>query len=332
VQALEGQLASAKKFHTAEYKDRRAAESRLAAIHQRILGDEEVLLEVAHDAYGKAVNEGLEPAVALEHVVIDLGRYLLGEDATEAAKYPPEVLCEHGAGEGAECYVCHPPAAPEPTTEAPRCTCEPGKRRADCPALVGEPRLWCCGGTDEHPPQHTRECYSWTLAKPTPEPSTAERLLSEEREASITSVLRAAQPTTVELFATVRGPLSDWQRGCVVGSGNVDRAAYALALLEHRMGALARALSDAVSAMERAEMDVGRIGIDGPIGRGAEKDVLDGLSSAAEAARAALTDAPEVYTREEVEDVCDAVYSDCAGDSGFKMLAEVKHRLSAMRK
>ena len=70
----------------------------------------------------------------------------------------------------------------------------------------------CCGGSDEHPPQHTQDCDM----RPAPP---------------------AAEPTTAEAFSTVRTYCAKW--------GDGDKPLTALSLLERRMGAMeaaARAL------------------------------------------------------------------------------------------
>jgi hypothetical protein len=126
---------------------------------------------------------------------------------------------------------------------------------------------------------------------PTPE-SKADRLLREEQEASLESVKRAAEPTTAEAFATLEKGMQEWGRA--LENDPVERKAHAasraaLSLLERRMGAMARAL-------QRLEMFL----------TGPTRHDLPSLDEV----RTALTDAPAVFTLDEVEEAVGHVLED----------------------
>lgn len=116
-------------------------------------------------------------------------------------------------------------------------------------------------------------------------------------------------PTTVEAFATVRSEVEARARelrGIEPYGGRAQRAASSLFLLERRMGAMVRA----------ARLVLGCGGAAG----------FDEL-------RAALTDAPPVFTLEEVDDAWDRAKARMLGDDGIANLHEyLGEELRALRK
>jgi hypothetical protein len=235
-----------------------AAESRLSGILQWARADPTTPDAEWWEGYGDAQLEV---------------RGLLGEDAPKAGGCVWNQCtaasndCLGGCRSKQEHDQYHRRAVAEEAERCPgpaTCTCRPGHRRTDCPALVGAPSFPCCGGSDEHPPAHTQDCST----RETP-----------------------SEPSTAEAFATVReqlsahapcSPFSSHQRSVAAG---LD----ALSLLERRMGAQQRALRQGISALDSLLGDS-----DLP------DDIRPGVL-AMQAMRAALTSSPPVFTIEEVE-------------------------------
>lgn len=128
------------------------------------------------------------------------------------------------------------------------------------------------------------------------EPTTAEAFLR---------VLEQRAPPSAEVFAMAREPLTDWQRGRVVGVNNIARALAALSLLERRMGAMTLAL--APFAAYGKSWGANPADLANPHSSGGMVLLASGGPRAVELtvddfrrAVATLTDAPPVFTLEEV--------------------------------
>jgi hypothetical protein len=125
--------------------------------------------------------------------------------------------------------------------------------------------------------------------------TTAARLLREERETQVAAVRRAAEPTTAEAFVTVRKHLyqDDYEDG--------GETLTMIALLERRMGAMVPLLRFFRQRTAEA-LDTDVVGHVVLFRKGAweARGYPPPILTVAHV-RAALTDAPPVFTQEEVE-------------------------------
>lgn len=268
----------------------KTAEARLAAIHRRAENGQGLL-----DAFLDGINE------SLEHTTSDglgaVARFLLGEvaEATVQGAHKP------GTNSG--------------------CTCIPGHRRVDCPALLSAPPFPCCGGSDEHPPQHTRDCGKAPGEIDCDVDGKGRAVLPGVRAVVAPRPVRPArereEPSTAEAFAAVNGLVDELSEGREDGPGwRVLRKR--LALLERRMGAMVR-------AMRAIQDDVRAC----PCTSYSADAVCGRCERLAQLVDEALTDAPAVFTMEEVE----REHRKCAaGAVTQEEIQELRERLAQLHK
>lgn len=138
------------------------------------------------------------------------------------------------------------------------------------------------------------------------------------------------EPTTAEAFATAHAGLKDAKRGCsAAGERALEHVERHLSLLERRMGAMARALQGAMGWMRK----------DGGAKTGGEPCKHAGgckwqrAEAVLLAGEAVLTDAPPVFTLEEVTDAMLDASKDMKGDDTPADFRDyVRERLSALRR
>jgi polyhydroxyalkanoate synthesis regulator phasin len=182
--------------------------------------------------------------------------------------------------------------------------------RAVARYIVGE------DGADISPPATVEEARAELEAAGVDVPAFLDRCRETVRRARPAS----PAPTTAEAFATVRTLVTGVPRGAEVSSVEGERLLF---LLERRMGAMARAIDEVSVCTTPLRCAVVR----GGMGDAGSKPC------AACRARAALTDAPPVFTLEEVETVVRGALTDSGEWAPVVdiVMGTIRERLHALR-
>jgi hypothetical protein len=280
-------------------------ESRLAAIRQQAWSDESLA------AIAVAIRGLVAEDARVQEALPALPEHEVTGELTLASRVDREAKAEQSEANTAETCECSRPAGhpdapdcynvetvtPDVLAQAPDvCGPRPVDRRIICILPKGHPGGHS-DGTDDDGEWRATLRAAVRQPEPAKEPSTAERLLREEREAQRDAVKRAAEPSSAEAFARITKGLRRWS-GRILADDDAEVMLSDLSLLERRMGAM-RQVAQGVLETETIQ-----------------PDWLKAL------ARAALTDAPEVYTFGEVVDAFFAAQKRMKGDDRTPDLRE----------